>query len=95
MPEVILETDTEESGNDNNGTVDEEDYEQCGPDQSLLQQESESSQNGYTLFKSIYHYMPYIHNTPDVSEEDEQNEPHQQTLQQQECSLWTLLPCPR
>jgi hypothetical protein len=56
MPEVILDTDSEESENDNNGTVDEEDCEQCGPDQSLLQQESESSLNGYTLFKHTYHY---------------------------------------
>jgi hypothetical protein len=35
MPDIILDTDSEESENDNNGTVkDEEDYEQCGPHQS-------------------------------------------------------------
>jgi hypothetical protein len=36
MPEVILDTDSEESEKENNGTVDEKNYEQCGPDQSLL-----------------------------------------------------------
>jgi hypothetical protein len=55
MSEVILDIDNEESENDNTGTVAEEDYEQCGPDQSLLQQQSETSKNGYTLFKHTYH----------------------------------------
>jgi hypothetical protein len=37
IPEVILDSDSEESEIDNNETVDdEEDYEQLGPDQSLL-----------------------------------------------------------
>jgi hypothetical protein len=37
IPEVILDSDNEESENDNGETVDdEEDYEQLGPDESLL-----------------------------------------------------------
>jgi hypothetical protein len=37
IPDIILDSDSEESENDNSETVDdEEDYEQLGPDQSLL-----------------------------------------------------------
>jgi hypothetical protein len=47
IPEATLESDSEESENDNS----EKNYEQPGIDQSLFQQVQAPSQSGYTGFK--------------------------------------------
>jgi hypothetical protein len=97
IPEVILDTDSDESEDDSTETVDrEEDYEFDESDQSLLQHEQAPSQSSYTGGSSAAtaNEMPHSSSPPGVSEEEEeQNEPGQQTVQQEASSWWTLTSC--
>jgi hypothetical protein len=86
IPEVTLDSDSQEPERNNNKTVDnDEDYGQLGPHQPLLQQEIALLKSGYTECSrvQITTEAPQSPSPPDVpKEEDKQNEPDQQTLQQ-------------
>jgi hypothetical protein len=73
--------DTEKSENDNIETMNgEQDYEQFGLGQSLLQQEQTPSESGYTVCSSVDTTTLISHSSspPDVPrEENEQYEPAQ------------------
>jgi hypothetical protein len=99
IPEVILDTDSDELEDDSNETVvGEEDYDFDGSGQPLLQRGGAPSLNIYTggLNAAIAAEMPHGPSPSDVSEEEEkQNEPDELTVQQEVSLQWTLTSRPR
>jgi hypothetical protein len=93
IPEVILDTDNDESEDDSNETADgEEDYEFDESDQ-LLQHKQAPSQSSYKGGSSAATATetPHSPSPHDVSEdEEEEKKPDQQTVQQEASSWWTL-----